>query len=159
MRLRLALSVVPSVNGDLWCPETKCLQNSRGRNRKKKQPRGRARHTFPFCACTPRGVTGALCAPEGAKLSPCSQQLSQNYTHAGLNIWEQICRGSYLNVEVRPQFPDRTHIVCVLPLAATWAKLHNPNSAAWGLPASLLAAACTKVTHSPVLQPHLLLLN
>lgn len=91
-----------------------------GGTEKKQPPRGRARHTFPFCVCTPRGVTGAPCAPEGAKLSPCSsQQLSQNYTHAGLNIWEEICRGSYLNTEVRPQFPDRTHIVCVFPLATT----------------------------------------
>lgn len=110
IRLTLTLSVVHSVSGELCCPGTKCLQS----NEKKQtsNPKGRARHTFSFCVYTPQGVTGTLFAPKGTKLSPVLfKQLSQNYTHAGLSIWEKNCRGSYSNTEVRPQFLFRTPLM------------------------------------------------
>lgn len=126
IRLRLTLSV-----GHSATQKTKCLQSAGrgGKNPKAttttNKPRGRARHTFPFCVCAPQGVTETLFTPKGTKFHLFySKSLSQNCIHAALNIWEEICKGSYLNIEVRPQLPCRIHIMEVFLLSKT---SHIPN--------------------------------
>lgn len=79
-----------------------------------------------------------------------SYQLSQNYTHAGLNIWEMISRGSYLNTEIRPQSLYRTHYLHP-PHTTTSVKLHAFQTICFkAIRTSVLAISCSEITPNPV---------
>lgn len=115
IRLRLTLSVVHSVS-ELCCPETKCLQSAGGKKKSPPNPGAEPDTPFPSVSAHRRESRELSSLPGELNCHLfSSEQLSQNYTHAGLNVWEEICRGSYLNTEVRPQFLSRTHIIDVFP--------------------------------------------
>lgn len=100
---------------------TKCWEKKKN---KPKNPGAEPATPFPSVSARPRESRELSLLPRELNCHLfSSKQLSQNYTHAGLNIWEEICGGSYLNTKVRLPFLYRTRVIDVLPLSTTSAKL------------------------------------